>query len=499
MFRSAPILCTTLLISFSAAAQQNITVHINKHKTYQTIRNFGASDAWSCQFVGNWSTEKKNTIADWLFSMDTLQNGNPKGIGLTIWRYNIGAGSAEQGDSSSIEDEWRRAALVNKNTVKNDERIKAQNWFLVAAKERGVKQFLGFLNSPPVYLTVNGKAHATGGKCNIDSSNYNAFANYAADAIKNIKQSTGVEFNYISPINEPQWNWSDNNQEGCPYNNKQISNVVKSFNDAFAKNKITSKLVITEAGQLDFLLPHNNKNKGNQVNDFFNPASSNYVGDLSHISKAVAAHSYFITSPFDKAMALRTQVKDSIAQIKDLELWQSEYCVLGDNDGEIDGNKRDLGMNSALYIAKVLYEDLVGANASAWHWWLAVSPYDYKDGLVYIDKNKTNGNCYDSKMLWAFGNYSRFITPGMQRIDVDAVSKDMLVSGYKDALKDKLVLVFVNASSDEKTITLNENTIASNKKIITYTTDETRNLEKNIEAVNELNIPARSVVTAVIE
>jgi hypothetical protein len=49
-----------------------------------------------------------------------------------------------------------------------------------------------------------------------------------------------------------------------------------------------------------------------------------------------------------------------------------------------------------------MHYDLTVANSSTWYWWLAVSPYDYKDGLVYIDKNKTNGNLTDSKLLWAW-------------------------------------------------------------------------------------------------
>lgn len=487
-------------IFYAATAQQKIVVHINESKTWQTIRNFAASDAWSCQFVGNWPDDKRNAVADLLFSMDTLQNGNPKGIGLSMWRYNIGAGSAGQGDSSNIKDEWRRAALVNENTVEKDERIKAQNWFLLAAKQRGVKQFLGFFNSPPVQLTVNTKAYATAGKCNIDSSNYKAFANYAVNAIKSIKQSTGIELNYISPVNEPQWDWSDSKQEGCPYDNKQVSDVVKSFSRAFATNNIASKILITESGQLNYLLKDGDKpGKGNQVNEFFNPSSLNYIGNLSNVTKTIASHSYFTTSPFDKAMALRTQVKDSIAQIKDLEYWQSEYCILGDNDGEIDGNKKDLGMNAALYTAKVIYEDLVGANASAWQWWLAVSPYDYKDGLIYIDKSETGGNYYDSKMLWAMGNYSRFIRPGMKRIAVEVTSKNILASGYKDAGKGKLVLVFVNASSEETPVVVNNTKAIASKKITTYTTNTTKNLEKNIILFNKLIIPAKSVVTVVVD
>jgi len=214
--------CVIITCAFStlyAQQQDAIIVSFNVDSTYQTIHNFGASDAWSGQFVGNWPDTKKNAIADWLFSTDTLSNGNPKGIGLSLWRYNLGAGSAEQEAGSGINDEWRRAAL----TTNNNEKVQAQNWFLKAAEQRGVKQFLGFFNSPPVQLTKNNKAFADSGICNIGSTNYKAFADYTVKAIQQIKNQTGIGFNYISPVNEPQWDWSDGGQEGCPYNNEEIS------------------------------------------------------------------------------------------------------------------------------------------------------------------------------------------------------------------------------------------------------------------------------------
>ena len=81
-------------------------------------------------------------------------------------------------------------------------------------------------------------------------------------------------------------------------------------------------------------------------------------------------------------------VSNKISSVPDLAYWMSEYCILGGNEGEINGNGRDLGMKSALYLAQVIHQDLVIANAAAWNWWIAVSPYNYKDGLIYIDKNK---------------------------------------------------------------------------------------------------------------
>ena len=105
-----PSIMALLLTSLFVKSQdKTVTINIDLSKTHQTINNFSASDAWSCQFVGNWPDEKRNKIADLLFSMDTLKDGSPKGIALSMWRFNIGAGSAEQGPESGIKDEWRRA------------------------------------------------------------------------------------------------------------------------------------------------------------------------------------------------------------------------------------------------------------------------------------------------------------------------------------------------------------------------------------------------------
>lgn len=474
-------------------------IEFDPSKTYQTIENFGASDAWSCQYVGNWPDEKKNAIADLLFSTDTFKNGSPKGIGLSLWRYNIGAGSANQGMNSGIKDEWRRAASFMNDSNGAMSRINAQNWFLTAASKRGVKQFLGFFNSPPVDRTINGRTFATKGVTNIKPGHYKDFADYSVDAINQIKKATGISFNYISPVNEPQWDWSDDKQEGCPYTNAEISQLVKVFNEVIIKNKLATKIILPESGHIKYLLKADDKqDKDDQVNAFFNSSSNEYVGNLSTVYNSIPSHSYFSTSPYKDAIALRKQIADSISKIKGLRFWQTEYCILGDNNGEINGNKRDLGIDAALYVAKVIHEDLVWANASAWQWWLAISPYNYKDGLIYIDKKETGGNYYDSKMLWALGNYSAFIRPGMKRIETSTADKDLLVSAYRS--NDKSVIVFVNASGDNKPVSIakQKTAIPGSKKLITYTTNASNNLKKNIVKASDLMIPAKSIVSVII-
>lgn len=478
-----------------------IDILIDINKTYQSIQNFGASDAWSCQFVGNWPEQPKNAIADWLFSMDTLANGSPKGIGLSLWRFNIGAGSAGQGDSSGIRDEWRRAeSFIDNNGRYQWDRQQGQQWFLKAARQRGVEQFLGFFNSPPVQLTTNGKAYAGKGRCNIDSAHYSAFAAYAADVLKGLRKTTGIEMEYVSPVNEPQWDWSDGGQEGCPYTNGEISGLVKAFDAALLKSRLSTRILVPEAGKHTYLWEDAEKpGRGGQVNAFFNPSSSFYIGHLSHVAPIAASHSYFTAAPFAQAMSVRQKIAQTVATVKGLDYWQSEYCILGDNAGEINGGKRDPGMKPALHVAKLIYADLVGGNATAWQWWLAVSPYNYKDGLIYIDKSKTGGHYYDSKMLWALGNYSRFIRPGMKRVQAEGPPGDsILVSAYKDDKAKKLVLVVVNAGAEKHTFTIKSftgNLIPANSQWVVYTTSETKSLEKQVLPVGPVEIPPVSVVT----
>lgn len=492
-----PVALLTAAAGFFTALHAQTRVQYNTAIQYQTMRNFAASDAWSCQFVGNWPDAKRNAIADWLFSMDTLANGDPKGIGLSLWRVNIGAGSTQQGDSSGIKDEWRRAAAFTTTGPGSDE-VKAQLWFMQAARKRGVEQFLGFYNSPPVQFTRNGKAFATNGSTNIYSDAYRTFAAYTADVIKQYRKATDITFNYLSPVNEPQWSWSDGGQEGCPYYNREIADVVRAMNQVFKNQHLHTKLLVSESGQHQFLVSDSTKpGKGNQIHAFFTDTAVSYIDDLSEVSHTIASHSYFTTSPAAKAITLRKQLAAQVADVKGLEFWQSEYCILGDNEGEINGSKRDTGITAALYLAGVIHKDLVYANAAAWQWWLAISPYNYKDGLICIDHNKTDGNYTDSKMLWALGNYSRFIRPGMRRIEVTG-NEALQVSGYTD--KHQLILVAVNSSNDAQQVsfTAADGALKASQPVTTYTTSHTGRLQKAAATAGNTVIPAQSIVTVVI-
>jgi len=480
--------------------------------TYQTIHGFGASDAWSTQFVGkNWPLDKKNQIADLLFSNAFDNDGNPLGIGLDIWRFNLGAGSISQGGNSGIDDEWRRADCFLKNSGYDWNAHEGQRWFVDAAKLRGVNKFIAFSNSPPITMTRNGFAYSSGGdSANLSPANHDAYAEFLTNVLENYKNLYGVEFDFVSPFNEPQYDWTGG-QEGSPWRNSEIAQITTLLSNKLQERNLNTKIQIAEAAKLDYLYQTGDKpGRANQLQDFFSPTSPNYIGALPSLSNTVAGHSYFTTFDTSYLIDVRSRLNNQINSISpSLEFWMTEYCMI-ENNVEIDGNGRDLGINPALYTARLIHTDLTIANASSWQWWLAVSPFDYKDGLVYIDNDKNNGEVYDSKLLWGLGNYSKFIEPGSTRIDVArsdnkniAQSIDgLLASAYLVPNGDKLVCVVVNQRNIKIPIKVKaENQSFTNAKIYQTSALSNDNLsykgEINVDSVYE--VPARSIVTFILE
>ncbi|MEI6865045.1 glycoside hydrolase [Flavicella sp.] len=500
----------TLLISFNASSQDIETIKINIDTTieYQTIHNFGASDAWSTQFVGNWTVIKKNQIADLLFSLEVDINGTPYGIGLSSWRFNIGAGSAEQEEKSDIKDEWRRSeCFLNSDNSYNWDKHIGQQWFLNAAKERGTRDFVGFVNSPPILFTKNGKAYSNDGlTSNLKEESYLDYAVFLKDVTNYFSNKYQIDFKYISPFNEPQWEWKNNNQEGSPWNNSELKNATRIIDSIFIANNLQTKIEITEAGAADYLTGEKEKfkNRSNQIEEFFNPNSNNFIGNLKSVAPKIVGHSYFTTWNVQKLKNEREKIAKKLQKYPNLEYWMTEYCVLENNE-EIKGKGKGLGMKTALYVARVIHSDLTIANASSWYWWLAMSPYNYKDGLIYIDKNKEDGSFQESKLLWSLGNYSRFIRPKAKRIKVDYngynsidnLSNGVLISAFENS-DDSLVIVLVNQKNDEIFIDLES---VKYDSIKLYITNKINNLELQKINLNKkiIKLTANSVNTIVFE
>jgi len=469
--------------------------------------------------VGSWSNlTKKNQIADYLFSMDVDSGGNPKGIGLSLWRFNIGAGSSEQGDSSGIADDYRREeCFQNPDGTYNWNKQQGQQWFMNAAKQRGVKYLLGFAVSPPVYMTTNGKAYGTGSaQFNLNSSKFQNYADFLVQVCKHF-QGTSTPLDYLSPVNEPQWNWgASNNQEGTAASNTDIAGLVKILGPDLQTNGVNTHVVTGEAGQVTFLNTATTDNRGDQINQWFNPSSSNYIGNTPNVDNTISYHSYFTTCPENTLVQDRQAVNTSAGNTSpSIKLWMTEFGVLGDICGVLNGYPRNTNIDYGLYVAKVIHNDLAVANTSSWQWWLAINPYNYSDGLVYINApsgaadpqlSKTDGLVSDSKQLWALGNYSRFVRPGMIRVDAvlnnqtDPVyaASNIMVSAYIDPVGKTLVIVIVNTQANPSVISLGGlggSAGLTGSNFTAYVTSSTKNLQRSTMAASNIQLDARSVTT----
>ena len=101
------LLLALAAITTSCSPQADINYQIIPEQPQQTMDHFSASDAWSMHIIGKWPQEKQDQVADWLFSNDNDANGKPKGIGLSLWRFNVGAGNIRYASKGSLSD-WLR-------------------------------------------------------------------------------------------------------------------------------------------------------------------------------------------------------------------------------------------------------------------------------------------------------------------------------------------------------------------------------------------------------
>ncbi|MCD0489501.1 beta-glycosidase [Pedobacter sp. MC2016-14] len=496
-----------------------IKVKIDLAQKKQTIENIGSSGCWFSEGIGkDWPKEKKERIAQLLFSRQFDKNGKAEGIGLSAWRFNIGAGTTEQGDSSGIKDFRKRSeSFLKKDGTYDWTKQAGYQFFLQKAHDYGVETLIAFSNSPPVQFTKNGLGYKTekNYESNLREDAFEAYATFLSTVVKHFDQQ-GLHFEYVSPVNEPQWDWShkykEADQEGSPWSNYEIYKVTKALNTALVKDKLSSKILLTEAGMLNYLCGGSGK-AGRQIQTFFNRNNPLYVADLPLVPKIIAGHSYFTESNNEVLASTRKQLADTV-KAYGLNYWQSEYSMLA--DGFKEGTKGDRSaMDCALFLSKVIHSDLTVGNATAWQFWNAYEPgsaarntryylialqpnEDYKDGEFTVTKN-----------LWALGHYSRFVRPGMTRLSTEMLTgskkehKDIMISAFTNQ-SGKMIVVCTNYGSKKAQLELDiKNVIKKYGIMSSYLTTEEQGIDLKKQPVQDpseaITLPARSITTIVLD
>ncbi len=490
------LILALLLIAPIVAAQSQPVIHeVDVARRHQTIDHFGASDCWTTRILGKWSVKNRERVADLLFSRE-------KGIGLSLWRFNLGAGLQPK----RIANPLRTTESFETAKGQYDwSRMKAERAMLRAAKGRGVERFHAFSLSGTPRMTRNGFVNVTPGKhtTNLRPDAEADYATYLADVVEHFAHKEGVSFDWISPFNEPQWDWNGGSHEGSRWSNADMRRVGLLLAKRLSKRRLKTRVHLAESGSIPDMTEPNAKatrKYGSTFGDYLDA----FAGDRDigvHLGKTLGFHSYW-SDGGDVFWKHRKELRKKLDEYPGWRVFQTEYCVMQ--------RGRDLGMNTALHMARVMHGDLTIVNVSGWSWWLAFSPHDYKDGLLYTNWNKKGDeeSILPSKTFWVFGQHSRFVRPGMTRVGIEGPGLQnhagLLATAYHDTGSDRVVVVYVNSGRSHAHIRLTVKGRGAGPK--TQQAHVTSVADKdNLRALTRtkagaaVTVPARAVVSVVLD
>ena len=403
----------------------------NASKTNGGIfEGWGTSLCWWANRVG-FSEKLTWDSAELFFSKE--------GLGLNIMRYNIGGGDDPAHNHITRTDSempgWWKYDEETKSFIFNSGTDKNQLAVLSAAyKASGSDAFVeAFSNSPPYYMTVSGCS--SGNKSpivnNLKKSQITPFAQYLADVCDFIEKHHGIKIKSLAAMNEPftnYWRAYSDKQEGCHVSpGKMQSSLLIETAKALKEKKLTD-ITVTATDETN---------------------TSLQLFALKSLSEeAMDAVGRVSTHTYKKA----TPKVGEYARAKGKNIWMSETdwsSVSGETDGE---------MGPAIWLSEKIIEDLNTISPSAWVIWQIVASYisrvpDSKGrldmpgipdltkgywGCAFADIDKEE--IYLSQKYYAFGQFSRYIRPGMTLIHLNS---DHAVAAY-DKARGKTVIVAVN-------------------------------------------------------
>ena len=477
-FLNRAVIWTTVLslsISGMSAAEsptESARLILKPDQVRQEIDGFGASGAWWSQIIGDWPDAKRERIVDLLYG--------PDGAALSIYRYNVGAGSKQD-----IKDPWRGAETFEVAAGQYDwSRDRAAVRILNEVCARGDVQVILFANSPPKRMTKSGFAYARpeSGTSNLAEDKYEQFADYLLDVTEHFLDE-GIPVAALSPINEPQWDWGGDDQEGCHYEPEEVARLVEILLGKLKHRNLGIRLEAPENGSWERVEEPDGddwyKSPVYLRTLFSNPKIDSGL-------KGYAFHSYWAELEHKKAFA-----DYFFAKYPEKKLHMTEWCEM------VSG--RDYGMDSAINMATVIVDDLVEGGVSSWQCWIAVSRYNYRDGLIYVDQ--ADQKIHAIKRLWAMANFSRFVRPGFCRFEVANDSTDLKVVGCLEPGTGKVVLVAVNGSANTVDSQIDLPGAGPPEEFRVFETSEQRDLGRRTDAKwsGRCAFAPRSVTTLVME
>ena len=444
----------------------------------QTISNIGASGAWWVNDLDSFAPAVQAQAARLLFSRSGLQ--------LSSYRYNIGGG----GTGVTVPDRAPQSFLRPDGSYDWSQDPGGQ-YFLKAAAKDGVPSLIGFVNSAPASMTTNGQS------CSgyLDAADEAAYGSYLATVVKHF-DGQGVHLGYVSPMNEPDAT-TGCGQETMLVPVGQRGAVVRAVGSALVAQHTGAQVIADESSLLSEF-------DSNTQTWFYEPGTAQYVAALAH-------HTY--DDPGDGTMEQAAAVGRQTGE----PTWATEICCFDSGGGWSGGY--DPGIDSALAMSQIIYNDFTVTHDSAFQWWEALSnaigcdpkadpscagtsnSAGWNDGLIYYDPNfAADGNqqLYLTKRYYALAQYSKYVRPGAVLHNALGAPGGVQVSAYQSGRN--WTVVVNNQNTTASSVSLHIGTGQGLSATGSYRTSATENLATVSNptvsgATATAQLPAQSITT----
>ncbi|MFI8810467.1 MULTISPECIES: glycoside hydrolase [unclassified Streptomyces] len=471
------------------APAASLTIRLDPSYQQPAFEGWGTALAWFANVTGGWPEARRNRLADDLYGAN--------GLGFTVARYNIGGGDSPgttpyMRAGAAIPGYWNRPGAETPDWWDpadaghwNPKADANQRWWLTAAKARGARTFEAFSNSAPYFMTNSGlvSGAADGSQDNLRSDQYDRFAAYLSGALQRAQDATGVKFDSVSPVNEPNTGYwhAGGGQEGSHWSPDSQARMISALRTA-----LDAKGATTRIAAMDETNP-----------DLFRTNWEAYAPEVRDSVGRLNTHTYGTNG--------RTGVRD-IAKGEATPLWMSEV----DLGGSVPQSFTD--MSPALDLAGRISDDIRELEPRAWVLWQAVEDYENMTpahensnwGLIQTDFTPADAATEPlrkNKKYWAMANYSRFVRPGARVINTD----DTRTLAALRPSGQGTVVVHTNTTGADQELTLDLSgfrTVGA-APVERYTTDATRNLQRGSDLTTtgttlRATVGAGSVTTFVL-
>jgi O-glycosyl hydrolase len=280
-------------------------------------------------------------------------------------------------------------------------------WHARGAEKRGATM-LAFWNSPPHWMTISGCS--AGGpdpmKDNTRPGQEGRFARHIADVLDHFAKEWGIEFEYVCPVNEPELHYwkQGGGQEGCHTDAPQASRICVELAKELSRRRIRAAIQAPEMAAsrslayIDRLMGY--------------PAAARTI-------ETITLHQYAVSDAELRKWALR-------ARRYQRPLWMSEWGKWTD----LSTKPADQLAHMRAYAAK-LHQAFHVMHAESWSMW--------EPAFIFSEEAE---DIVPKKSYWAVAQWSRYVRPGMQRIE--AVDTRCRTTAWLDAPRRRLVVVSFN-------------------------------------------------------